>query len=575
MNKLYHKFPFIIELFFNGIFIALFSLDRTGGYEKIISPSLLSTLTSIFAKFVPIVILLVMIMNYLLNRDLADFFRKQVFSIIVFIPLLMLRNDFQFIYWLATVHLFSSTLAVFDPVAENIGRKSKLDLGFLYKLNLKPAQVVLITFFMIIIIGAFLLVLPISATANTSISFIDALFMATSATCVTGLASISLSDSFSIPGQMIVLILIQIGGLGIMTLSSSMTILMGRTLGMKEQVAMQDVLDISSMEELMKMIVDIVKYTFVLELFGGVVLTTAFFMEGMEFGQSVYYGFFHAISAFCNAGFSLFNNSLEGYAGNSVINMTISILVLCGGLGFVVLKELKTAIMKRKSFKNLTVYTKIILTVNACLLGLGTIFIFMNEFLHSLVEYSLFDKLMVSFFQAMTTRTAGFNTIALNDFHPHTLYIMTLFMFIGASPGSTGGGIKNTTFALLFQSVRATLKGRNEVEFFDRKIPNYLVVKAISVIIISLMIVSFFIFLMMKIEDNKSFLVIFFEVVSAFATVGLSLGATASLSSLGKLVLVLLMFVGRVGPLTMVLAIAQKNKHEGSIGFPDGRVMIG
>jgi trk system potassium uptake protein TrkH len=183
--------------------------------------------------------------------------------------------------------------------------------------------------------------------------------------------------------------------------------------------------------------------------------------------------------------------------------------------------------------------------------------------------------MQIAFFQSVSTRTAGFNTISLNNFHPHTIYVMTLFMFIGASPGSTGGGIKTTTFAILVQSIRSTLRGREHVEMFDRKIPQNLILRTISVIIISLIIISVFIFLILKIETDKSFLPLFFEVISAFATVGLSLGVTGSLTAMGKLTLIALMYVGRVGPLTMVLAIGQNRVVSADINYPDGRIMIG
>jgi trk system potassium uptake protein len=574
MHFFYHKLPFLLELFFNGLFILFFSITKAKINLPFLSVSQMDKLTIVFAELVPYVIIAVIALTFLLHKNIEELFRRQVFSLIVIFPLFLVQGDLQFTYWLSTVHLFSSALNVFDQ------NKKKIDInetatGLINRLNLSPAQVVLITFGLIIMVGAFLLVLPISAAPGVTISFIDALFTSTSATCVTGLSTISLRDSFSVPGQIIVLTLIQIGGLGIMTLSSSMTILMGKTLAMREQLMMQDLLEVTSLDDLLNMIIAIIKYTFIIELWGGIVLTLAFFTDGMEFGQAIYYGFYHSISAFCNAGFALFNNSLENYAVNPFINLTITVLIIMGGLGFIALRDLKEMFVHRRNFLNLTLHTKIVVIVNLALIASGTLFIFFNEFLNSLVNYDLLDKLQISYFQSVSTRTAGFNTISLNNFHPHTIYVMTLFMFIGASPGSTGGGIKTTTFAILVQSIRSTLRGREHVEMFDRKIPQNLILRAISVIIISLIIISVFIFLILKIETDKSFLPLFFEVISAFATVGLSLGVTGSLSALGKLTLIALMYIGRVGPLTMVLAIGQNRVVSADINYPDGRIMIG
>jgi trk system potassium uptake protein TrkH len=317
------------------------------------------------------------------------------------------------------------------------------------------------------------------------------------------------------------------------------------------------------------------RYTLDMELIGAVILTIGFNFMGFEFGESLYYGIFHSISAFCNAGFALFDNSLENFALNPIIHGTISILILLGGFGFIVLKELEYIVFKGGKIINLTVHSKVVLVTNIVLVVLVAVYIFFGEFLNGLNNYGIFEKLQISIFQSITTRTAGFNTIALSNFHPHTIYLMSLIMFIGASPGSTGGGIKTTTFAILFQSVKATVRGRDRVEFFDRTVPNVLIVRAVAIIVISLIIVSFFILLMMRLEPEHDFLSLFFEVVSAFATVGLSLGITPYLSVAGKLVLSILMVVGRVGPLTLALAIGKKKTEVGNIEYPEGRIMIG
>jgi trk system potassium uptake protein TrkH len=573
MKRLINNLSFAVELCLNGIFLLTYSLKDTPRFIEYMTQQNIDLIIRTGTFGVPIVIAFVIMDNFRQSQGLEDFFRKYVFSLVVFVPMIVTIGEPEFMYWLGTVHLFSSALALVDVKEKKEVQKSSGNL--LDRLKLKPAQFVLITFGAFIVLGSLLLVLPVSAAPGKAITFIDAIFTATSAICVTGLSTISLDDNFSLFGQLVVLFLIQVGGLGIMTLYSSMTLLLGRSMGMKEQVRMQGILDISSMEDLVAMIVDIVKYTLIIELWGAVILTIAFSFEGYEFGEALYYGFFHSISAFCNAGFALFNNSLENFSTNPLISGTIMILIILGGLGFIVLKECKAAIIERKSFILLSVHTRIVLITTAALIFLGTTVLFFSEFLHAFNDYSIFDKVLVSLFHSVTARTAGFNTIGLNSFHAHSLYLISLFMFIGASPGSTGGGIKTSTFAILVQSVRSTLRGRKDVEFFDRRIPSSLVVSSTAIIIISLTIVSFFLLVMMKIETEHSFITLFFEVISAFATTGLSLGITPYLTSAGKFIIVMLMFVGRVGPLTLALAIGQKSSIEGNLEYPESRVMIG
>ena len=399
--------------------------------------------------------------------------------------------------------------------------------------------------------------------------------MSTSATCVTGLSSISIIDEFSVFGQMIMLLLLQVGGLGIMTLSSSMAVIMGKNLQMREQVIMQDVLDTSSSEELLSLIVDIIRYTFVIEFIGAMILTIGFYQEGFEIGQALYFGFFHSISAFCNAGFALFNNSLEDFKFSPLISMTIAFLIILGGIGFAVMKDIVETIRSKRPFKSFTVHTKIVLSVNTLLWAFGTIYFFFGEFLHAFHELTMWQRLQVSFFQSVTPRTAGFNSINLNSLHPHTIYMMILLMFIGASPGSTGGGVKTSTFAVLLASIKATLRGKFDVELFERKIPSSIVVKSTAIFIISLIIVSSGVLVMMRVEPDKSFLAIFYEVVSAFGTVGLSLGITPFLTTFGKFVIIILMFVGRVGGLTLVLAVGSRAVIPSKVEYPEGKLLIG
>jgi trk system potassium uptake protein TrkH len=255
--------------------------------------------------------------------------------------------------------------------------------------------------------------------------------------------------------------------------------------------------------------------------------------------------------------------------------MTIAGLIIIGGIGFAVLKDLTETVKLKRPMRSLTVHTKIVLVANILFLVTGTIYFFFGEFLHSFQDFSMWEKFQIAFFQSTTTRTAGFNTISLVALQPHCLYLMILFMFIGASPGSTGGGIKTTTFAVLLQSVTATLKGKQDVEFFERRVPAQTVVKSIAIFIIALIIVSIGVLVMVRVEPDKSFMSLLFEVVSGFATVGLSMGITPFLSVMGKICIIVMMYLGRVGPLTLVLAIGSRVVLPSNVEYPKGKVLIG
>jgi trk system potassium uptake protein len=575
MNYFMGRLPLLLEIFINGFFVLIYSFQKSQQVPTLLANLPQDLIIKHAVWVIPLVLFISLATNFLKSEGIEDFLRRYVFSVIIFIPVLITWGDIEFIYWLSAVHLFSTIISFYEKKGDSSDTPYQGTSSFLFRLKLQPAQVILLSFGGVILLGTLLLILPVSASAGKTVTLLDAAFMATSATCVTGLAVNSLADDFSIFGQMVILILAQIGGLGIMTLSSSMAVIMGKNLQMREQVIMQDVLDTSGSEELLSLVVDIIKFTFTIEFIGAILLTIGFYQDGFEIGQSIYYGFFHSIMAFCNAGFALFNNSFEDFKFNSFMHLTLVILILLGGIGFSVMKDIIRVVKARRSFRNLTVHTKIVLITNILLMTFGTIYLFFGEFLHAFQEMSMWERLQVSFFQSVTTRTAGFNTINLNSLHPHSIYMMLLLMFIGASPGSTGGGVKTTTFAVLLQSVISTLKGKGDVEFFERTVPSQTVVKAIAIFIISLIVASSGILVMMRLEPDKSFLAVFFEVVSAFATVGLSLGITPFLSVFGKIAMIVLMFVGRVGPLTLVLAVGSRVVLPSKVEYPEGKVLIG
>ena len=567
------KISFLSELFINGAFIILYFLPFFNGLKDWGNSEVHQIGIKVGMVVIPIVLTFSVIAYFMLYRNLDKFFRQHVVSLLILIAVIIAWRP-EFSFWLAFAHL-GRTLFVFYFGQNGELKGRALNFSLFKKIHLRPAQMVLFSFSGVIFLGTCLLTLPISTLEGKSLPLIDALFMATSATCVTGLATVSLVNDLSIFGQFVILLLIQVGGLSIMTLYASLSILLGKNVGMKDRVVMQGVFDINSLEDLYQVVVDIIKYTFFIELVGALVLTLAFAFEDIELGQALYYGFFHSISAFCNAGFSLFSSNLESYATKPLIHGTISLLIILGGIGFIVLKELREVLVEGKKFVRLGIHTKIVLTVSSALILSGSLFIFFGEFLHALDKYTLWEKIQISLFQSITLRTAGFNTIPLSHLQTYTLYFMTLFMFIGGSPGSTAGGVKTTTLAILIQSIRATLKGNKSVNIFDRKVPTLVVVKVTAIMFISILITSFFILLLVYLEPNQSFLTLFFEAISASGTVGLSLGITPFLSIAGKWALALLMFSGRIGPLTLVLAIGQRDKSIGKIDYPDGRIMIG
>ena len=578
MATLFLRIPFILELVFSGFYIVLFSFSMLGQYPFDFVQNYADTLLTVSSYIIPFIIFISILANYIYSNGVEEFFRKYIFSIIVFIPLLFTIEDKQFVFWLSSAHLLSSILSLYDNNVTGIRDYSNAKstaYNLFQILKMSPAQLVLASFLLVIVFGTFGLMLPFSTKMGVTLSFWDAVFIATSATCVTGLSPLNIGADFTMFGQILILFLIQIGGLGIMTLSSSMAILLGKAMGMKDRVVLQDLLDVNSMEDLVAMVTDIVRYTLVIELWGAIILTFAFTYDGFEFTQALYYGVFHSVSAFCNAGFALFDNSLESYALNPLVHGTVSLLILLGGLGFIVLKETRTILLKPKSFARFTLHTKIVFVMTAGLTVVGAFFIFFGEFLGALDGYTLFEKIQISLFQSITLRTAGFNTIPLTNLNSFTIYGISLIMFIGASPGSTGGGIKTTTLAILLQSIKSTIFGVKEIDLYDRSIHSSTVVKATALTFISIILMSAFILVMMKIEPEHSFLSIFFEVISAGGTVGLTLGLTPYLSVAGKLIISFVMFVGRVGPITLLLAIAQQKQVRGKIDYPVGRIMIG
>lgn len=443
----------------------------------------------------------------------------------------------------------------------NVGGKYKFHRRF----NIfNPARIIFLSFALLIVTGTFLLMLP-AASSKEPLTFVDAFFTATSATCVTGLIVVDTGIAFTQFGQIVILGLIQIGGLGFMTFSTFFVYLISGRFSITGKELLEEAFSQDPIADISRLVKIVLIFTAVTELIGWLLLTAGF-SQIMPLGEAAYTGLFHSVSAFCNAGFSTFSTSFEGYYSNPLIMLTIGGLIIMGGLGFIVVYDVFTKRRKlfhKKRFDILNFHTRVVLVTTAALIITGALIFFLLEYSNSLGNMQWGDKFLTSLFQSITTRTAGFNSVDIHHLTNSTLLIFILLMFIGASPGSCGGGIKNTTFTILMVSILSRFKLREDVNIFYRRIPNATVSRVFSVAFFSIVTILFFTILILIVElpevshtqTRGLFLEYLFEVVSAFGTVGLSTGITPTLSSAGKILITLLMFIGRLGPLTVALAV--------------------
>ncbi|PKK89423.1 MAG: Trk family potassium uptake protein [Candidatus Wallbacteria bacterium HGW-Wallbacteria-1] len=442
------------------------------------------------------------------------------------------------------------------------------------KFKLNPAQVITSTFLGVIFIGTVLLMLPYASSKSTCIGFVNALFTSTSATCVTGLVTLDTGTDFSLFGQLVIMALFQIGGLGIMTISTAFSVVLFRRITLKDQFIMGDMLDQSG-GDVSRLLKYMLRYTLVIEAFGAIILSLRFIPYFGNAEKGLYYAIFHSISAFCNAGFSLFADSFCRFRGDFLINSAIMGLIMIGGIGFVVIVNLHEIVKyaRRGEKVRFTLHTRMVLITSGSLIAAGALYFLAAEWNAAFAGMPLQEKFLAAMFQSVTCRTAGFNTVDTAAFSATSLLFSIVLMFIGASPGSTGGGIKTTTFAVLVLRVKGVLFGRDELEYSGRTIPRIILNKSISIVMLSALICLIFLLVLTWIE-GKSFIHLFFETVSAFGTVGLSCGLTGTLTDPGKLLITLLMFIGRIGPLTLALAIGERI-IKGTFAFPEERVMVG
>lgn len=431
-----------------------------------------------------------------------------------------------------------------------------------------PARLLIFTFAVLIAAGAVALSLPLCAAGGAAVPFIDATFTAVSATCVTGLTVVDTATAFSRAGQVVILLLVQLGGLGIMTFYTAALALLGRRLALKQEVAVASMLGDDS-RDFRSSLRQVFLVTFAFELLGAAVLTGVFHFDGAPLGAAAFRGVFTAISAFCNAGFTLATDSLVAYRGSPLVLHAVAALIIAGGLGPAVIVAVPSIARRRR----VPLQTKVVVATTASLLALGTVLYAALEWGGSLAGLPFFDRLHNAWFQSAANRTAGFNSVDMTAMGPATVTTAIVMMFIGGSPGSTAGGMKTTTTALLIAAVRAALRGRPEVMLFKRTVPHLAVHKAaaIGALYSGAAIVAI---VALQLTQRMEPMTAVFEAVSALGTVGLSIGGTAQLDGIGKIIIMTCMFLGRLGPLTLFMLLSDR-QVQGRIGLPEENVATG
>ena len=448
------------------------------------------------------------------------------------------------------------------------------------KVTLSTTQIILLSFLATILVGRALLALPISSATGEAVPYLDALFTATTSTCVTGLVTLPTVSTWSVFGQIVILLLIQIGGLGIITIMSGLMLLLNRKMGIGDRLLIQDAFNLNTMSGLAKFVKNVLLGTLIIEGVGAALYMLVFVPE---FGaRGIWISVFNSVSAFCNAGIDIIaENSLCHYATDPLINIVTSALIILGGLGYIVwwdlLRVIKSRSKKnRKIFRHLTLHSKIAITVTAGLVLVGAILILIFEYENPLTigEMSLFDKIQVSFFQSVTTRTAGFATIPQENLTNASAAVSIILMLIGGSPVGTAGGMKTVTIAVLICSAFATIRSKNSATLFGRRVSEESVKKAVAVAVTFLTICAASTVLLMA-TSNASALDAVYETVSATATVGLSRNLTATLNTVGKLIIIATMYFGRVGPISLAVALGGKNESQNVISEPTEDISIG
>lgn len=455
---------------------------------------------------------------------------------------------------------------------------------------LDPTKTVILSFALMILIGALLLTLPISSKSKEFTPFIDALFTATSANCVTGLVVVDTASHWSVFGQVVILMLIQFGGLGLMTLLTIGMVVLGKRISLKNRLVIQATFNQENIGGMVKLVNAVIIITFVFETVGAILLTAGFYLTGIPFGGALYRGIFQSVSSFCNAGFDILGSkSLIPYSSNIFILTVIMVLIVSGGLGFPVWSELlinrkkysgKTSIKKRLS--GLSLHTKLTLTTTSVLILIGTLLFFVFEYDNpfTIGNDGIGQKWFSSLFQSVTLRTCGYASIDQGGLNETSKLLSCVLMYIGGSPSGTAGGIKTVTFALIIVSMISTLKGKNKTEVFRRSVKDGYLLRCLTVANTFLIVMLVSTYLLNAVERNNAFehtlLDLLFEISSAMGTVGVTTGITPHLSNAGKLIVTSCMYIGRISPMALIIALNARYRSDfDTIRYPDEGLIIG
>lgn len=445
------------------------------------------------------------------------------------------------------------------------------------RFTLSTTQLIMLSFMLTIFVGSLLLSLPISSKTGKAVSYIDALFTSTTSVCVTGLVTVPTFSTWSFFGQFVILILIQIGGLGIITIMSMLMILLHRKIGIGNRLLIQDAFNLNSLSGLVNFVKKVVLGTLIVEGVGALCYMMVFVpVYGAE---GIWISIFNSVSAFCNAGLDIIaEDSLCQYATNPIINIVTCTLIILGGIGFIVWWDVLSVFKNKKKnrLRHLSLHSKIAISMTAFLIASGAILFFAFEYNNpeTMADFSIFDKIQLSVFQSVTTRTAGFATVPQQNLTDASSLISLFLMFIGGSPVGTAGGIKTVTLAILIATAVSAVKNRNEVDIYNRNISRHSIMKAIGVLGMSFMTV-FASTVLLSLVSNAGVLDVVYETVSATATVGLSRNLTSSLDMWGKIIVIVTMYLGRIGPISLAIAFGMKKKSENVIKNPTEEVSVG
>lgn len=457
---------------------------------------------------------------------------------------------------------------VYWPVAADFAEQIKKSLRNALS---NPTAVIVFSFLIVIILGTFFLSLPIASEEGQSTPFMDCLFTATAATCITGLTVVDTADHWSTFGEIVILLMFQIGGLGFITLATFFISMAGKKTGLKSMMLAQESIASFNLQETVPLVRQILMLVFIIEFIGAVILSAGFIPQ---FGlKGIYFGIFHSVSAFCNAGYDLMGGAKSMYDFNNrpLILYTIDALVIVGGLGFIVWKDL----LDYRKNKKLLIHTKIVLYLSAILLVFGTLFIFFVEYDNALDHLSVSEKINASVFLSVNTRSGGYTSIDINTVHPVTKAFLSLMMTIGGASGSTAGGIKINTLGIMLVAIYGMLRKREETVIMKKRIPPHIVIKSFTVAFLVTTLILIITFVINLMHPELSLLDCLFEATAAGSTAGMSTGITRAMNPLGKLLMIMSMFAGRVGPISFALAFSLARKGQNNTIYPDGKFVVG